>query len=229
MVHRRRPLPDVESVRQFLRFGDHIEVLAPARARERGRRLSMDLAERPLRRPDDRCPQMLVTPWHTYEGVRTVIDMTADADIVHRVSRLENDTESIYEILAEIKSTQDEHNRRFVTIDQRFDAMDQRFDTLERRFDGMEKRMDSMDQRFDTLEGRFDALEGRFDTLERRFDGMEGRFDTLEGRFDGMEKRFDAMDQRMDALDRRFDTLEGRFDTIEAAVTEVIRRLPEPS
>lgn len=37
---------DVESVRQLLQFGDHIEILAPARARERVQQLAEDLAER---------------------------------------------------------------------------------------------------------------------------------------------------------------------------------------
>jgi predicted DNA-binding transcriptional regulator YafY len=45
--------PDVESVRQLLQFGDHIEILTPEPARERIRQLAVDLAERhstPVRR-----------------------------------------------------------------------------------------------------------------------------------------------------------------------------------
>jgi predicted DNA-binding transcriptional regulator YafY len=38
--------PDLESVRQLLQFGDHIEVLAPAEARQRVRELAADLARR---------------------------------------------------------------------------------------------------------------------------------------------------------------------------------------
>ncbi|MCZ4327310.1 helix-turn-helix transcriptional regulator [Brachybacterium paraconglomeratum] len=38
--------PDVESVRQLLQFGDHIEVLSPETARERIGQLARDLAER---------------------------------------------------------------------------------------------------------------------------------------------------------------------------------------
>lgn len=38
--------PDIESVRQLLQFGDHIEVLAPERARQRIAELARDLAER---------------------------------------------------------------------------------------------------------------------------------------------------------------------------------------
>lgn len=38
--------PDIESVRQLLQFGDHIEILTPETARERIRQLAKDLAER---------------------------------------------------------------------------------------------------------------------------------------------------------------------------------------
>lgn len=38
--------PEIEAVRQLLQFGDHIEILAPAEARERISRLAQDLAER---------------------------------------------------------------------------------------------------------------------------------------------------------------------------------------
>lgn len=38
--------PDTESVRQLLQFGDHVEVLAPAAARERIHQLARDLADR---------------------------------------------------------------------------------------------------------------------------------------------------------------------------------------
>ncbi|MFJ4769947.1 WYL domain-containing protein [Streptomyces uncialis] len=37
---------DIESVRQLLQFGDHIEILTPETARERIRQLARDLAER---------------------------------------------------------------------------------------------------------------------------------------------------------------------------------------
>lgn len=38
--------PDIESVRQLLQFGDHIEILTPETARERIRQLAKDLTER---------------------------------------------------------------------------------------------------------------------------------------------------------------------------------------
>jgi predicted DNA-binding transcriptional regulator YafY len=46
--------PDVESVRQLLQLGDHIEVLAPRAARDRIRQFATDLAERHSHRPAGR-------------------------------------------------------------------------------------------------------------------------------------------------------------------------------
>ena len=43
--------------------------------------------------------------------------MTSDPGLSRRVTRLENDTEPIYELLTEVKSTQDEHTRRFDRIE----------------------------------------------------------------------------------------------------------------
>lgn len=46
--------PHVESVRQLLQFGDHIEILTPEAARERIRQLATDMAERHSPHSDDR-------------------------------------------------------------------------------------------------------------------------------------------------------------------------------
>ena len=64
--------------------------------------------------------------------------MTGDQSMNRRVSRLENDTASIYELITEIKTTQDEHTQRFDAMDTRFDAMDTRFDAMDTRFDAIE-------------------------------------------------------------------------------------------
>lgn len=49
--------PDIESVRQLLQFGDHIEILSPHAARERIRQLAGDLVERHSEPPRQKsCP-----------------------------------------------------------------------------------------------------------------------------------------------------------------------------
>jgi archaellum component FlaC len=79
-------------------------------------------------------------------------DMTTDPSLNRRVARLENDVDSIYDLIAEIKTTQDKHTERFDGIDQRLDGMDQRFDGIDQRLDGIDQRLDGMDLRFDGVE-----------------------------------------------------------------------------
>ena len=43
--------------------------------------------------------------------------MTTDSRMSRRVARLENDTESIYELITEVRSTQNEHTQRFDRIE----------------------------------------------------------------------------------------------------------------
>lgn len=49
--------------------------------------------------------------------------MTTDPAMERRVSRLENDTESIYELISEVRSTQDEHTRRFDRLETTLDEV----------------------------------------------------------------------------------------------------------
>jgi hypothetical protein len=64
--------------------------------------------------------------------------MAADTDLQRRVPRLENETESIYELITAIQTTQAEHTQRFDGMDKRFDGIDKRLDGMDQRFDGIE-------------------------------------------------------------------------------------------
>jgi chromosome segregation ATPase len=94
--------------------------------------------------------------------------MASESQIELRVSRLENDRDSIYDILAEVRSTQQEHTRRFEVIDQRFDTIDQRFDTIDQRFDTIDQRFDTIDQRFEVIDQRFDTIQATLTEVVRR-------------------------------------------------------------
>lgn len=56
------------------------------------------------------------------------VSMTTDPDLVRRVTRLENEAESIYELIDEFR-TQTE--LRFDQHDARFDQQDSRFDRID--------------------------------------------------------------------------------------------------
>ena len=81
--------------------------------------------------------------------------MTSDASLNLRVSRLENDIQSIYELITEIRATQQEHTRRFETLETTWNT---RLETLETTWN----------TRFETLETtwntRFEALDASLDT-----------------------------------------------------------------
>ena len=64
--------------------------------------------------------------------------MASDPQLELRVSRLENDAASVYDLITDIRSTQHEHTHRLNAIDARLSGHDQRFDGIDQRFDGIE-------------------------------------------------------------------------------------------
>lgn len=50
--------------------------------------------------------------------------MASDRQIELRLSQLENDRDSLYDLVTEIKTTQQEHSRRFDAVDRRFDSVE---------------------------------------------------------------------------------------------------------
>jgi hypothetical protein len=59
--------------------------------------------------------------------------MASDPQLEVRVSRLENDRDSIYDLISDVRSTQGEHSQRFDQIDQRFDTIEATLTEVVRR------------------------------------------------------------------------------------------------
>ncbi|MCD4534427.1 hypothetical protein LRP67_10065 [Nocardioides sp. cx-169] len=57
--------------------------------------------------------------------------MSTDPGMSRRVTRLENDTESIDDLLTGVRTTLDDHTRRFEVLQTRFDGLEGRFDGVE--------------------------------------------------------------------------------------------------
>jgi uncharacterized damage-inducible protein DinB len=70
------------------------------------------------------------------------------AEVERKVRQLDNDVQSIYELLNGITTTQMRHTNRFnelaEQVDRKFDSMDQRLDTMDQRFDAMEAKLDTV-------------------------------------------------------------------------------------
>jgi len=80
--------------------------------------------------------------------------MTSDPQIELRVSRLENDTNSIYDLIAE-------HT-------QRFDRVDAALAELRGTQQVHTQRLDMIESRFDRVDGRFDSIEATLAEVVRR-------------------------------------------------------------
>lgn len=71
--------------------------------------------------------------------------MTNDPGLSRRVTRLENDTESLYELVTDVRTTQDEHTRRF-------EGIDSTLAEHTRRFEGVDSTLAEHTRRFDRVE-----------------------------------------------------------------------------
>ncbi|MFN8147212.1 MAG: hypothetical protein U0R76_07055 [Candidatus Nanopelagicales bacterium] len=100
--------------------------------------------------------------------------MASDPALELRVSRLENDSAALYDLVSGISTTVQEHSRRLDGIDTHLEHIDGRLDGIDSRLDGIDGRLDGMDSRFDAMDSRFDAMDSRFDAMDSRFDGLAG-------------------------------------------------------
>ena len=86
---------------------------------------------------------------------------TPASDIERKVRQLDNDVQSIYELLTNIQGTQ----RRQGTM---LDGMDARMDRMETRLGGVETRLDGVETRLGGVETRLDGMDGKLDEVLRR-------------------------------------------------------------
>jgi chromosome segregation ATPase len=63
------------------------------------------------------------------------------------VSRLENDTESLYELITEVRSTQDDHTRRFDRAESTLNEVQSTQEDHTRRFDRVESALNEVVRR----------------------------------------------------------------------------------
>jgi len=78
--------------------------------------------------------------------------MASDPQLELRVSRLENDRDSMYDLLTGVIATQQEHTLRFDKMDDRLDKMDNRFDKIDDRLGTIDDRLGTIDDRLGTIE-----------------------------------------------------------------------------
>ena len=70
--------------------------------------------------------------------------MTSDPSLKLRVARLENETESIYELITDIRTTQLEHTQRLDRVETRLDGVETKLHGVETKLHGVETKLDEV-------------------------------------------------------------------------------------
>ncbi len=81
-------------------------------------------------------------------------------ELERKVRQLDNDVQSIYEMLSTISGTQLRQGNRLEEIDQRLESV--------------ESKVDALDGKVDALDGKVDALDGKVDSMLELLRGGAG-------------------------------------------------------
>ncbi len=93
--------------------------------------------------------------------------------VERKVRQLDNDVQSLYDLLNAVSTTQQRHTNRLLElagkadiIDGKVDALDAKVSTLDTRVAGLESKVDTLDTRVAGLETALrDAIDGKVDTV----------------------------------------------------------------
>jgi chromosome segregation ATPase len=91
-----------------------------------------------------------------------VESMTSQASLERKVRQLDNDVQSIYEMLSAIQGTQLRHGNRLDELDQKVDSLDQKVVGLDQKVVGLDQKVVGLDQKLEAMDRKFD---GKFDQV----------------------------------------------------------------
>ena len=66
------------------------------------------------------------------------------AEVERKVRQLDNDMQSVYEMLSAIQGTQTRHTNRLLELDVKLTGHDTRFDAHDARFDAVDQKLDTV-------------------------------------------------------------------------------------
>lgn len=114
-----------------------------------------------------------------------------------RVRQLANDVDSIYEILDEVKDTQQDHGIRLQTMSGQLDQLG--------------KVQAQHGVQLVNINNRLNGVDSRFDRVDSRLDGVESRLDRVESRLDGVGSKLERQGERLHGLDMKLDQILDRL------------------
>ncbi len=120
---------------------------------------------------------------------------------------------------SQIRTSEDNVNKRIDHISHRVDNLSELFDGLTHRVVGLSQRVDDLSHRVEDLSTRVDHVQTSVDTLTVRVDDLAVRVDDLAVRVDQVSLRVDDIAQQVDYLQT---TMEDRFDNISVKMVDFI-------
>ena len=118
-------------------------------------------------------------------------------EMERKLKQLDNDVQSIYELLSTIEGTQRRHGNRLGEIAA---DMTEKFGALDLRHDGVDTRLDNVDARLDNVDARLLRVDGRLERLEGRLERVDGRLEQVDGRLTGLDDKVVSIDTKLDTV-----------------------------
>ncbi|UUZ60594.1 hypothetical protein [Nocardioides sp. B-3] len=87
------------------------------------------------------------------------------AQIERKVRQLDNDVQSIYDLLGTISASQHNMAATLARRGNRLDELAAALEVHDQRFDGVDQRFDGVDQRFDGVDQRFDGIDAKLEEI----------------------------------------------------------------
>ncbi|MGD6878504.1 hypothetical protein [Bacillus infantis] len=117
-----------------------------------------------------------------------------------RFDRIEGMLTQLLTKVANMQTVQQEHSRKFESIEKKFDSIDEKFDSVDRKFDSIEKKFDSIDKRFDVIEARMDSTDAKIDGHHKE---VMDRFNKLELDQDFIWEKAARNERELELMKRR--------------------------
>ncbi|WP_163970354.1 hypothetical protein [Oceanobacillus halotolerans] len=135
--------------------------------------------------------------------------------------------QKIMGMLEKIMDKLEEHDQRFIAIDERFERIEAKLDEHDRRFEAIDKRLEAIDRHFEAIDERFEAIDQRFDSIEAKLDEHDQQFVSINQRLDNVEMRLDDHCQLLNAIQSGQEYLKAEFDGMNVSHTKEFNSLKE--
>ena len=96
---------------------------------------------------------------------RRVMAMTMPLEAERKIRQLDNDVQSIYEMLAEIAATQRRQGNRLAEVDTKLTEVDTKLTEVDTKLTEVDTKLTEVDTKLTEVNGQLNAMNGRLDTI----------------------------------------------------------------